>query len=175
MTWRRVPESNRSSRICNPSNHTEIKEEIGKRPLFVHGPESKAYEPSVNELDTSDAPENENPGALAGATGAETNASEDTSAAYRMRAERATTLCRAIAACEPEDATFILSGVLAELSAGAPPPALMGVMDEARTWADWASPIEIKAYALACFLRMPAKVQAEFLTWAGGQASGVSG
>lgn len=88
---------------------------------------------------------------------------------FRLAAAEA--LCHAIAACEPEDAAFILAGVLAELSAGPPQPALLGVMDEARTWAEWASPIERKAYAVASFLAMPPRVRAEFLRWASGRVS----
>jgi len=46
--------------------------------------------------------------------------------------------------------------------AGAPLPAFLGGMDDARSWASWASETELKAYALASFEAMPPKAQAAF-------------
>lgn len=46
--------------------------------------------------------------------------------------------------------------------AGDPAPAFMGGMEDARDWASFASPLELKAYALAAFEAMPAKDRAAF-------------
>lgn len=46
--------------------------------------------------------------------------------------------------------------------AGDPLPPFLGGMEDARSWASWASPRELKAYALACFEAMPPKDQAAF-------------
>ncbi len=48
--WRRVPESNRCTRICNPSGSIEIKGLFCKQPLFVHDQRSGTYRPNVNGL-----------------------------------------------------------------------------------------------------------------------------
>lgn len=45
---------------------------------------------------------------------------------------------------------------------GDPLPPFLGGMDDARQWASWASPQELKAYALAAFEAMPPKDQAAF-------------
>ena len=46
--WRRVPESNRCTRICNPSGLIERKGFFCKRTPFVHALVSMGYEASVN-------------------------------------------------------------------------------------------------------------------------------
>ena len=61
----------------------------------------------------------------------------------------------------PDD--FALDTSAAALGAtSAPLPAFLGGMEDARSWASWASPSELKAYALACFEAMPPKDQAAF-------------
>ncbi len=60
-------------------------------------------------------PTNENPGALAGATGADLHTITFVSTEYRKRAEAATDLCHAIADCDPEDAIVILDAALTDL------------------------------------------------------------
>lgn len=47
-------------------------------------------------------------------------------------------------------------------SAGSPAPAFLGGMEDARTWAAWASRDELKAYALAAFEAMSPRDQAAF-------------
>lgn len=47
-------------------------------------------------------------------------------------------------------------------SAGTPAPAFLGGMEDARTWAAWASRHELKAYALAAFEAMEPRDQAHF-------------
>ncbi len=47
-------------------------------------------------------------------------------------------------------------------AAGEPRPAFLGGMSDARAWADWASPSERKAYALAAFEAMSPQDQAAF-------------
>ena len=48
--WRRVPESNRSSRICNPAEIVDFIESGCKRARFVHCRKSTTYGPPVNDL-----------------------------------------------------------------------------------------------------------------------------
>jgi len=108
-----------------------------------------------------DGPKNENPGALAGATGAYSKAVSFKTKQYRNRAEAATALCHAIAECDPQDACEIMAAALEDL--GSPLPVLLSAMDDARWWASFATPNELKAYALACFEVMCPKVRAAFL------------
>jgi hypothetical protein len=109
------------------------------------------------------ATENENPGALAGATGADQLGISFKTEQYRRRAEAATALACAIGECHPEDACEIMAAALESLSVGAPLPVFVSIMDDARWWASCASPAEIKAYALACFEAMRPKVRDAFL------------
>lgn len=85
----------------------------------------------------------------------------------RLRAERATSLCMCIADMPPEDAAPILETALLEMAGGQPPPALLGIMDAAAWWADFALPIELDAYALACVNRMTPPRRAAFLNYVG--------
>ena len=63
-----------------------------------------------------------------------------------------------------------MSAALGDMCLGAPIPPLLSVMDEARSWAEWATPVEHKAYALACYSAMPPKAQAGFLAHVMGRA-----
>lgn len=114
-------------------------------------------------LENEDPPrENENPGALAGATGDDLEVSLS-SETYNNRNIAATTLCLAIRACHPSDAAILMSAALEDLSAGMPIAAFEGVMAEARLWAEWATPAELKAYALASYEAMGTRDQSGFL------------
>ena len=115
-------------------------------------------------------PKNENPGALAGATGAIKIELAFKSKDYLKRAEAATTLCLAIADCDRQDACEIMEAALLHLGAGQPRPPLFSVMDEAAEWADFAVTAELKAYALACFNRMRPADQSAFLAYVGRAA-----
>ena len=107
-------------------------------------------------------PENESLGALAGATEANLEVSLN-SETYNSRIIAATTLCLAIRECHPSDAAILMSAALEDLSAGMPIPAFDSVMAEARLWAEWATPAELKAYALASYEAMAARDQSGFL------------
>lgn len=87
----------------------------------------------------------------------------DSAESYRSRLVAATALCLAIRDCHPADAAIVLSAALEELGMGAPIAALDSVMAEARLWAEWATPAELKAYALASYEAMPGRDQAAFL------------
>ena len=50
---------------------------------------------------------------------------------------------------------------------GGPLPPFLGGMEDARSWASWASRSELKAYALACFEAMAPKDQAAFYSHIG--------
>lgn len=60
----------------------------------------------------------------------------------------------------PELATMTAAAALG--AQGDPGPAFLGGMDDARSWAAWASRGELKAYALAAFEAMSARDQAAF-------------
>lgn len=128
-------------------------------------------EKNWHKSDTADSmsvlAENENPGTLAGVTGAEKHVNGITGEEYRKRVKSATVLCLAITECEPEDACIIMEAALMDLGAGQPRPPLFSVMEEATHWADFASVAELKAYALACFNRMPGQVKRAFLAHVG--------
>ena len=131
----------------------------------------------------------ENPGALAGATGADrqtkaaslrpehsTNTAADANAPYHDAAIYIRTLCRAasprwraaiawgaLRELDPDDAAMVAAHFLPNDGAGPPIPAFDGVMQEACFWAAQASPAERAAYALACFNMMAPARQAAFL------------
>lgn len=113
----------------------------------------------------------ENPGALAGATGADQLGISFKSEEYRKRAEAATALCASIAECDPQDAAPILEAALLSFAAGEPVPALLSIMEEARTWADFAIVAERKAYCVASFNALSPADRAAFLAHVtGGRA-----
>lgn len=113
----------------------------------------------------------ENPGALAGATGAECNDRAITGEEYRARALAARRLCLAIADCHPLDACHIMAAALGDLSAGMPDAPLFSFMDAASHWADLASEAELKSYLLACWSRLSPQAQGAFLRHIGRGAA----
>ena len=84
---------------------------------------------------------------------------------FRKRDEAATSLVSAIAICEREDAVVILTAALADLSSGAPLPLFTAALDEARWWASFTTPHELKAYLLACFEALNPEVRVAFLRY----------
>lgn len=104
----------------------------------------------------------ENPGALAGATGANSTETAFRSGEYARRAQAATALCVAIGECHRDDVVKILDAALSDLSMGAPLPGFCATVDEARWWSYFASPLELKAYALSSYEAMPTKTKAAF-------------
>lgn len=75
----------------------------------------------------------------------------------------------ALAACEPDDVAEIVSEIAG--GAGSPVPPFDAVMSDAMFWADLASRNELKAYAVATFLRMHPRDQATFLAWTDQRAA----
>ncbi len=113
----------------------------------------------------------ETPEALAGATGAKQSGQAFKSEEYRLRTERTTTLCLAIADCEPEDAAPILWEALDDFHRkGLPGAPLTNLMTHATEWAGWATERELKAYAVAAARRMTPATRAAFLVYLGGAA-----
>lgn len=111
----------------------------------------------------------ENPGALAGATGAEQAGQSFKSAEYRLRAERATSLCMCIADMPPEDAAPILWEALDDFHRqGLPGAPLTNLMSHATEWAKWATEPELKAYAVAAARRMNPATREAFLIYMRG-------
>lgn len=90
-----------------------------------------------------------NPGALAGATGADHEGINFKTERYRRRALAATALCHAIGECHPEDAVLLMQAALADLSPAYPLPVLSCPVQEARLWASIATDPERKAWAIA--------------------------
>lgn len=140
-------------------------------PTSPQGPaENIAENPRLSNRENGSA--NENPGALAGATGAELHSSAFTDEFTLKRLRSATALAHAAAACEPDDRVPLLERLLDELRPGWPQvPFLCGVMEEAAFWADMASRVELKAYCLATFQRMKSSDQAAFLDYVQGRAA----
>ncbi|WP_135058839.1 hypothetical protein [Paracoccus salipaludis] len=115
---------------------------------------------------------NENPGALAGATGADLHSSAFTHDHTLNRLRTASALACAVAACDSDDRVPFLERLLEELRPGWPQvPFLCGVMEEAGFWADMASRVELKAYCLASYQRMTPADQAAFLGYVQGRAA----
>ncbi len=125
--------------------------------------------PSSNKNDAVQA--KKNPGALAGATEANSNERENSELEYRLRREWATALLFAIDHCDPTDAALIMSDALERMRGGSPIPPLLNAMEEAKNWAALATPFEVKAYCLACYEAMEPKSQAGFIAHVTGRAS----
>ena len=126
---------------------------------------------NVGVANPPDPSANENPGALAGATGANSKAVSFKTLEYRNRAERATTLCMAIADCHRDDAVRLLAAALEDLAFGSPLPSLINAMAAARWWASYATEDERKAYCLASFDAMSQTAQSAFLAHVQGRAA----
>lgn len=83
-------------------------------------------------------------------------------AAVRLsETERASLAFAALNALELDNAELTAAASIG--SAGIPLPAFLGEMRDARHWASYASPSELKAYALAAFEAMSPSDQAAFL------------
>lgn len=95
--------------------------------------------------------ETENPGALAGATGADFEAARFKGEGYRLRAEWARAVWFALDHCHPEDAAQVCAGYLDTLSTGGPAlGAPFGTTaGEAMIWAESAPVNELAAYVAA--------------------------
>jgi hypothetical protein len=92
------------------------------------------------------------------------------SAEHRLRSERATTLCLAIADCPPEVAAPILWAVLDDFhQQGLPESPLMNLMSTATAWAECAREVELKAYAVAATRRMAPATREAFLIYMRGR------
>lgn len=104
----------------------------------------------------------ETPEALAGATGEVGLSSELVAEQYRLRADAATALCHAIAECHRDDAVIIMDAALADLSMGSPLPVFLDSLDDARWWASYAAPQELRAFAYAVYEAMSREMQARF-------------
>jgi hypothetical protein len=112
----------------------------------------------------------ENPGAAPTASGANIEKSKAKSD-YLDRLKAARNLQAAIDACDPALAAIIMDRALDALRIGEPGTALFNAMDQAATWAAWATPAEHKAYCLASYNAMPPKDQAGFLFYVKGRAA----
>ncbi|MFC3629856.1 hypothetical protein ACFOM8_10415 [Paracoccus angustae] len=109
--------------------------------------------------------ENENPGALAGATGADIEDWLSWVDHNIQRESAARGLMEAVLACDPSDRLELLERFYEALCPGFPIIAFDSLMAEAAFWADRASPAERKAYALACYNRLSPSDQSGFLDY----------
>lgn len=124
----------------------------------------------VANLAPHQSDQTENPEALAGASGANWKSIQAVlGQSYLERLKGARDLQAAIDACDPALAAIIMDQELNALRIGEPGTALISAMDEARSWAEWATPAEHKAYCLACFNAMPPKARASFLYYVQGR------
>lgn len=114
---------------------------------------------------------NENPGALAGATGADLHSWLEWVDLNIQREAAARSLMEAVLACDPRDRIPLMERFIEAMRPGQPVPAFDSVMAEAAFWADMASTAELKAYALACYSRMSASDQQAFLGYVQGRAA----
>jgi hypothetical protein len=113
----------------------------------------------------------ETPEALAGATGAKQSGQAFRSAEYRLRAERATSLCMCIADMPQEDAAPILWAALDDFHRqGMPGRPIENLMGYATDWADWATENERKAYAVAAVRKMNPATREAFRVYLAGCA-----
>ena len=76
----------------------------------------------------------------------------------------------AMMALDAEDAEALAEAVLDDIRAGAPPVWFWSLRDEAREWAFFASPGEVKTYFSACWHRLPDRDQRGFLRAARSKA-----
>lgn len=74
--------------------------------------------------------------------------------------ERAALAYAALRSLDASNAEIVAAGVMG--ASGTPLPSFLGGMDEARSWAAFASPHDLKTHALAAFEAMTAKDQAAF-------------
>ena len=109
--------------------------------------------------------ENENPGALAGASGADLHSWLEWVDLNIQRESAARSLMEAVLACDPRDRIPLMERFIEAMRPGAPIPAFGSIMAEAAFWADMASTAELKAYSVACYSRMSLTDQAAFLSY----------
>jgi hypothetical protein len=111
----------------------------------------------------------ENPEALRDATGSKQSGQSFKSVEYRLRAERATSLCMCIADMPPVDAAPILWEALDDFHRqGLPASPMSNLMTHATDWAKWATEPELKAYAVAAARRMNPATREAFLVYMRG-------
>jgi hypothetical protein len=113
------------------------------------------YGPIVKPEKGTEAPQMKNPGALAGATGADHSKYVYKTEEYRVRAECATALAEAITNCHPDDACQIMVAALCDLAPGGPSNALfLSREEDAAWWASWADSASLVAMLAAALDRL---------------------
>ena len=135
---------------------------------ILANPENPAFENFAGNralANPPDDPENENPGALAGATGADLHSWLEWVDLSIQRESAARSLMDAVLACEPRDRIPLMERFIEALRPGQPIAAFGSIMAEASFWADMASAAELKAYALACYSRLSPADQIGFLNY----------
>lgn len=155
---------------CRSLRETVISSQKQEDTVYSQSSENQERNQNKQADCKTDFGANENPGALAGATGAnevgKTICAED----YRVRTNRARALRYMIADCDPIDAALIMSDTLEQMRLGAPVPPLLNAKEEADEWATTATPFERKAWLLACFNACTPKEQAGFLDYVSRRA-----
>jgi hypothetical protein len=85
--------------------------------------------------------------------------------------ERSLLLSAVIRAVDAGDALFVIERSHVSRLAGSPLPVLDEIDDDARWWADHASPAELRSWLAACFVRLSPRDRADFLDAAMGRAA----
>ncbi len=168
--WRRVPESNRSTRICNPPYPVENAGAECKRDPKSAPKKTKGYRETVNRkrpANFSDfaKPEHKSLSRTLGYSLTLGTVEAWSTFAFVASArlspmERGSIAAAALKSMPLDLATMAAAAVIG--AAGDPLPAFLGGMDDARHWASMASRSERKAYALAAYEAMTAKDRAAF-------------
>lgn len=90
-----------------------------------------------------------------------------TSRAWTEAHARALSAVHAFNRLEAEEQHIFAEKLYGLMQAGEPvPPFDLDVMAEARDWASWASNVELRAYAAACWEKLDTEQRRGFLAWA---------
>jgi len=80
--------------------------------------------------------------------------------------ERVCLAATVLDAAEDDQFWQVIESAVPSRLAGQPLPLFLDLEAEARWWADFASPAELRAWLTACFVRLPKSEQTSFLTTA---------
>lgn len=145
--------------------------EINSFPENRYQDKSRTLSERDNSPFAAQNPTNENPGALAGATGADF---EDWFSWFDHNVKRghdARKLIAAVLDCEPADRLLFIELIAEVLGAGSPIPPFGSVMAEANLWAREASRAELKAYCAASYMHLPPADRQKFRSFADERAT----
>ncbi|MCP4944163.1 MAG: hypothetical protein GY924_19580 [Planctomycetaceae bacterium] len=85
--------------------------------------------------------------------------------------ERASIALMVLRSLDPGDVEKVVYAALTGTTAGQPIPPLMSAKQEANDWAAFATQLELKIYALACFEHLSEQNRVAFLSYVSGRAA----